>query len=498
MNEKNEFTATLGLLDSTTIVIGSMIGSGIFIVSSDMARILGSPGWLLIAWIVTGIVTVVAALSYGELASMMPRAGGQYVYLKEAYNPMMGFLYGWTLFAVIQTGTIAAVAIAFAKFTGVIFSWCSPDIWIFKIGTFCPYHLPFGIMGPYHVGLNNQNLIAIISLFILTLVNARGLKGAKTVQNIFTFAKTLSLAGLILLGIFVGKNAEAIAANFSNFWTTQWSTSPLSTPGIGLSGFALLSALGAAMVGSLFSSDAWNNITFTAGEVKDPKRTIPLSLVTGTLTVTIIYVIANITYLLVIPLHGNPDGVTSAERGMQFALQDRVGVAASSMVFGESAAVIMALLIMISTFGCNNGLILAGARVYYAMAKDKLFFPGAASLNKFNVPQKGLFIQATWASVLCLTGTYNDMLDYVIFAVMMFYILTIGAIFILRRRKPNAERPYKAFGYPILPAIYILFAIAFCVNLLLIKPQFTWPGLIIVLTGVPIYFLWLKKTKGNK
>lgn len=495
MSEKNEFTPTLSLLDSTTIVIGSMIGSGIFIVSSDMARTLGSPGWLLVAWILTGIVTMLAALSYGELAAMMPHAGGQYVYLKEAYNPMMGFLYGWTLFAVIQTGTIAAVAIAFAKFAGVIFPWCTPDMWILKIGTFGPYVMPFGKMGPYNVGLNNQNLVAIISIVILTLINLRGLKGAKTVQNIFTFAKTLALAGLILLGIFLGRNAEAISANFTNFWSTQWSTSPLSTQGIGLNGLALLSAIGVALVGSLFSSDAWNNITFTAGEVKNPKKNIPLSLAYGTLIVTLIYVAANFTYLLVLPLHGTPDGVTTLERGIQFASQDRVGVAGASMVFGDSAAIIMALLIMVSTFGCNNGLILAGARVYYAMAKDKLFFSKVASLNNHKVPHRGLYLQTLWASILCLSGTYNDMLDYVIFAVMIFYILTIGAVFILRKKRPDAERPYKAFGYPILPAAYILFAIAFSINLLFTKPQFTWPGLAIVLTGIPVYFLWAKKTK---
>ncbi len=491
MTEQREFKPTLGLLDSTTIVVGSMIGSGIFIVSADIARTVGSPGWLLIAWLLTGIFTVFAALSYGELAAMMPHAGGQYVYLREAYNPLVGFLYGWTLFTVIQTGTIAAVAIAFAKFSGVLFPFFSPTRWILHLGTFGPYTMPFGKMGPYNVGLNTQNLLAILSIGILTWNNTRGIQRAKVVQNLFTLAKTIALVGLIGLGIFMGANSQAIAANFSNLWNASWTTVKDGVTNITpLTGVALMSALGAAMVGSLFSSDAWNNITFTAGEVKEPKRNIPLSLFYGTLIVTVIYIFANVVYLLALPVIGNPNGESVIERGIQFATQDRVGVATANIIFGEAGAIIMAVLIMISTFGCNNGLILAGARVYYAMAKDQLFFKNVGMLNEKQVPSSGLIWQGIWASMLCLTGTYGDMLDYVIFAVMIFYILTIAGIFILRKKKPDTDRPYKAFGYPFVPIVYIIFAVLFCINLLVVKPQFTWPGLFIVMLGIPVYWLW--------
>jgi APA family basic amino acid/polyamine antiporter len=492
--EKHEFKRALNLLDSTTIVIGSMIGSGIFIVSADIARTIGSPGWLLVAWVLTGVITLIAALSYGELAAMMPHAGGQYVYLRESYGSLIGFLYGWTLFLVIQSGTIAAVAIAFSRFTGVFLPWFSPDNWILKIGTFGPYHMPFGSMGPYNVGLHTQNLLAIASICLLTWVNTRGIHEGKIVQNIFTFTKTAALLGLILIGFIIGKNADAVAANFSNFWNatfTQIENGQLSVRP--LMNMALYSTLGAAMVGSLFSADAWNNITFTAGEVINPKRNIPLSLALGTAIVSVLYILANIVYLNVLPLHGSPDGATVAERGIQFASSDRVGTAAAQAIFGDGAAFVMAGLIMVSTFGCNNGLILAGARVYYAMAKDRLFFKNVGELNVHSVPSRGLVTQGIWASVLCLSGTYSDLLDYVVFAVLIFYVLTIAGLFILRKKRPDAERPYKAFGYPVIPALYIIIASLICIDLLFVRPNYTWPGLIIVLLGIPVYLLWHKE-----
>jgi APA family basic amino acid/polyamine antiporter len=489
--EKHEFKRALNLLDSTTIVIGSMIGSGIFIVSADIARTIGSPGWLLVAWVLTGVITLIAALSYGELAAMMPLAGGQYVYLRKSYGPLIGFLYGWTLFLVIQSGTIAAVAIAFSRFTGVFLPWFSPANWILKIGTFGPYHMPFGSMGPYNVGLHTQNLLAIGSICLLTWINTRGIHEGKIVQNIFTFTKTAALLGLILIGFILGKNAEAVAANFSNFWIatfTQIENGQLNVRP--LMNMALYSTLGAAMVGSLFSADAWNNITFTAGEVINPKRNIPLSLALGTGIVSVLYILANIVYLNVLPLHGSPTGATVAERGIQFASSDRVGTAAAQAIFGDGAAFVMAGLIMVSTFGCNNGLILAGARVYYAMAKDRLFFKNVGELNMHSVPSRGLVTQGIWASALCLSGTYSDLLDYVVFAVLIFYVLTIAGLFILRKKRPDAERPYKAFGYPVIPALYIIIASLICVDLLFVRPNYTWPGLIIVLLGIPVYWLW--------
>jgi basic amino acid/polyamine antiporter, APA family len=458
------------------IVIGSMIGSGIFIVSADIARTVGSPGYLLLVWIITGFVTIVAALSYGELAGMMPHAGGQYVYLREAYNPLIGFLYGWTVFLVIQTGTIAAVAVAFAKFTGVVIPWFSET------------HILFGIAGR---NISAAQILAIASIALLTFVNARGLRQGKIVQDIFTITKTAALFGLIVLGFLIGKNSVAIAANFNGFWNASWTHIEagkiISFESI--SGPAILTALGAAMVGSLFSSDAWNNITFTAGEVVNPKKTIPLSLVLGTGIVTILYVLANFSYLLVLPLTGNPDGSTVVDRGIQFAISDRVGTAAASVIFGEPAALIMALLIMVSTFGCNNGLILAGARVYYAMAKDNLFFKGIGTLNRNSVPGRALLFQGVWSSLLCLSGTYGDLLDYVMFVVILFYILTIAGIFVLRKKQPDTERPYKAFGYPWVPALYILIALAIAVDLFVVKP-YTRYGLLIVLSGFPVYYLW--------
>jgi len=466
------------------IVIGSMIGSGIFIVSADIARTVGSPGYLLLVWLITGIVTVIAALSYGELAGIMPHVGGQYAYLREAYNPLVGFLYGWTLFLVIQTGTIAAVAVAFAKFTAVVVPWFGDTNILATI---------FGLK------ISAAQVLAIATIMLLTYINTRGLREGKIVQNIFTIAKTLALVGLILLGIIVGKNAAAISANFSEFWRATWIHLESGKMVVieSLSGFMLAAAIGVAMVGSLFSSDAWNNITFTAGEVENPKRNIPLSLFLGTLTVSILYLLANFSYIFILPVLGNPAGSDVVTRGIQFATDDRVATAAMAMIFGAPAAIIMAILIMISTFGCNNGLILAGARVYYAMSKDNVFFKSAGKLNGKSVPGAALVVQGIWASILCLSGTYSNLLDYVVFAVLIFYILTIAGIFILRKKRPDAERPYKAFGYPAIPALYILAAAAISIDLLVFKPQYTWPGVIIVLLGIPVYSIWKKFGKEN-
>jgi APA family basic amino acid/polyamine antiporter len=492
-----KFVRGLGLLDSTMLVAGSMIGSGIFIVSADIARLVGSPGWLLIVWAITGVLTIVGALTYGELAAMMPRAGGQYVYLREAYSPLWGFLYGWTLFLVIQTGTIAAVAVAFARFLGVLTDTVSPTHWI----------IPPVMLSPrYAVSLSTQQLVAILIIIFLTLVNTRGLELGKLIQNVFTSAKTLSLIALIALGILVGRNTEALHGNFSDFWTpgsVSAITSDLPFVGaVSATGGALglLIAICVAQVGSLFSSDAWNNITFTAGEVRDPQRNIPLSLLFGTVLVITLYLLANVAYLCVLPLNT-----------IQHASDDRVGTAAMQVMFGNAGAGIMAVAIMISTFGCCNGLILAGARVYYAMAHDGLFFKATARLNSKHVPAVALLLQGAWTSLLVLPRTrnldarngavsygnlYSNLLDYIIFAALIFYVLTIAAVFVLRRTRPEAERPYKAFGYPILPALYMAGATVIMIVLLAYRVQTTWPGLVIVLTGVPIYFLW--KSFGKK
>ncbi len=479
-----EFKHGLGLLDSTMIVIGSMIGSGIFIVSADIARTVGSPGMLLLVWLITGLITVTGALSYGELAGMMPHAGGQYVYLREAYNPLVGFLYGWTSFLVIQTGTIAAVAVAFARFTAVIVPGLSEQNILFVV---------FGLR------ISAAQILAISSVAVLTFINARGLREGKIVQNVFTTAKTAALIGLILLGIIVGRNAHAIEANLSNFWSASWThvADGRIVSVESLTGLMILAAIATSMVGSLFSSDAWNNITFTAGEVINPKRNIPLSLALGTGIVTVLYLLANVAYIVILPVAGTPGAMDLMGRGIQFASSDRVGTAAATMIFGEPAAVIMAVLIMVSTFGCNNGLILAGARVYYAMAKDGLFFKKVGSLSTRSVPTTALVVQGVWASLLCLSGTYGDLLDYVIFAVLVFYVLTVIGIFILRKKRPDAERPYKAFGYPIVPGLYVLCASAIAMDLLIFKTKYSGSGLIIVLLGIPVYFLW-KTFSGSK
>ncbi|HJQ26237.1 MAG TPA: amino acid permease [Blastocatellia bacterium] len=478
------FIRGLGLLDSTMIVAGSMIGSGIFIVSADMARQVGSPGWLLVAWVITGLLTVMAALSYGELAAMMPKAGGQYVYLREAFSPLWGFLYGWTLFLVIQTGTIAAVAVGFGRYLGVLVPWVSESHYLIK---------PIAIGSRYAVSLSTAQLIGVLLIALLTWMNTRGLKLGKLVQNVFTVTKTGALVALILLGLVVGYNATAAHANFGDFWAVRGNLQDVG--GItAATAFGLFVALCVTQTNSLFSADAWNNITFTAGEVKDPRRNIPLSLAFGTFLVIGLYLLANVAYLVTLPF-----------TAIQTVPSDRVASATAGVIFGSAGATIMAVAIMISTFGCNNGLILAGARAYWAMARDGLFFKSSGELNAHHVPAWGLVIQGIWAAVLVLprtiTGTgadgqptygnlYGDLLTYVISAALIFYILTILGVFVLRVKRPEAERPYKAFGYPVLPALYIIGASVILVVLFIYQTATTWPGLAIIATGVPVYFLW--------
>jgi basic amino acid/polyamine antiporter, APA family len=488
-NPKNELVKGLGLFDSTMLVVGSMIGSGIFIVSQDISHQVQSPALLLIVWLAAGTMTLIGALSYGELAAAMPHAGGQYVYLRESLGPIWGFLYGWTLLLVIQTATIGAVAIAFAKFTAVIVPWFSPSAWILKIGTFGPWQLWFGSLGPYNVGLNRQNLLAILSIVLLTWVNMQGLAFGKIVQNVFTVAKACSLAALAILGL--GFATPAGQANFAEFWrNAALSLRHPYPPDNPTWMVGTLTLIGVAMVGSLFSMDAWNNITFTAGEVKRPGRDLPLSLILGTGLVIALYMMANIAYLRVLPVTGDPHGATALARGIEYAADGRVATAVLEVIFGPVGAILMATAILISTFGCNNGLILSGARVYYAMAKDGLFFRSAGSVNEHHAPAVALIVQAIWAAVLCLSGTYGQLLDFLIFAVMIFYILTMVGLFALRWKRPDMPRPYRALGYPVLPALYIVMAVFVEVQLLRYKPQYTWPGLIIVLLGLPVYFFW--------
>jgi APA family basic amino acid/polyamine antiporter len=489
-----EFVKGLGLTSSTMLVMGSMIGSGIFLVSAEISREVGSPALLIGAWLITGFLTITAALSYGELAAMMPHAGGQYIYLREALGPLWGFLYGWTLFLVIQTGTIAAVGVAFGKFFGVFFPWISSTHWLLHLFKVPP--IPIGhsiVVGNMDVGINTQNLMAIIMVIALSVINIFGVKTGALIQNIFTFAKVAGLLGLVIVGLFIGRNAAALAANFgANFWQGVKALHPIQ---VGAGGplvlVSTLTILAVAQVGSLFSADAWNNVTFTAGEVINPKRNLPLSLTLGTGVVIALYIACNVIYLNVLPLHGSPDGATILQRGIQHATEDRVATAALTQMFGSIGGYLMAAAIMISSFGCNNGLILSGARVYYAMAKDGLFFRGAAKLHPtYKTPVVSLMVQMIWICILCVSGSYGQLLDYVVFAVLVFYILTIAGLFVLRFKLPNAERPYRAIGYPVLPAIYIVMAIFIDVVLLLYKPQYTWPGLIIVLLGIPVYYAW--------
>ena len=482
-----ELVKGLGLTSATTLVMGSMIGSGIFIVSADIARLVDSPGLLIMAWLITGFMTVTGALAYGELAAMMPKAGGQYVYLRESLGPLWGFLYGWTMFLVIQTGTIAAVGMAFGKFLGVFLPSVSSTHWILHLWKAPPIHVGPMVLGNMDVGLNTQNLVAIFIVLALTLVNVLGIKTGALIQNVFTFAKTAALLALVIAGALLFRNPAAVAANFTNFWRLGPAHADL---GISSPLLMIITLLGVAQVGSLFAADAWNNVTFTAGEVQNPKRNLPLSLAVGTGAVILLYILANFAYLNLLPLRGDPQGTTVIARGIQYATEDRVATAAMISIFGAAGGGLMALAILISTFGCNNGLILAGARIYYAMAKDGLFFRQSAHVHpKFRTPVNALVLQAAWTCVLCLSGSYGQLLDYTIFAVMVFYILTIIGLFVLRRTQPSAERPYRAFGYPVLPAMYAVMATFIEIVLLRYKPQYTWPGLIIVLLGIPVYFL---------
>ena len=489
-DEQSELVKGLGLFDSTMIVAGSMIGSGIFIVSADIAHQVQSPALLLIVWIVTGVMTLIGGLSYGELAAAMPRAGGQYVYLREALGPIWGFLFGWTMLLVIQTATIAAVGIAFAKFTAVMIPWFSASAWIWKLGTFGPWHLWFGVLGPYNVGLNHQNLLAILSIVLITWINTRGLRLGSLVQNIFTVTKIGTLAGLVLLGFWFS-TSQAQTVNFTNFWRNAGlGIMHPYPPGDRAWMIGTITLVGVAMVGALFSADAWNNITFIAAEVKNPSRNLPLGLALGTGIVITLYTLANVAYLKVLPISGDPHGATAIARGIEFAADGRVATAAAEVIFGSKAAIVMAVAILISGFGCNNGLILSGARIYYAMAKDRLFFASVGKVNRHHAPSAALVVQCIWASVLCLSGTYSQLLDFLIFAVLIFYILTLSGLFLLRWRRPDMERPYRAFGYPFLPALYLVMAVFIEIQLLRYKPQYTWPGLIIVMLGVPVYFVW--------
>ena len=478
-----EFVRAMTLTDATMLVAGSMIGSGIFIVSASIARAVESPMWLLIIWGLTGLITLLGALAYGELAAMYPRAGGQYVFLRESMGPLMGFLYGWTLFLVIHTGTIAAVAVAFGRFAGVLWPSISPDRYSwFPQADVCIRALGCSDSATaIQIGLTPQRLVGLATVWFLTWVNLRGVREGKLVQTTLTIVKTGALAILIILGFTIGRNSSALAANFG----AAFAAGPSITG-------AFVLAAGAAMVGSLFSSDAWNNVTFAAAEVQNPRRNLPLALVFGTGLVSLLYILANVSYLQVLPLQGAADGATVLARGIAHATQDRVATAAVEQMFGASGATFMAIAILISTFGCNNGLILSGARVYFAMARDRLFFLRAGTLNAKAVPSFALIVQSVWVSLLCLTGTYGQLLDYVIFAALLFYVLTTIGLFILRNKHPEIERPYRAVGYPLLPALYVLLAGSVAIILLLAPQTRTqaFSGLVIVLIGIPVYALW--------
>jgi basic amino acid/polyamine antiporter, APA family len=499
-HQDTELVKGLGLTSSTMLVMGSMIGSGIFIVSAEIAREVDSPALLIGAWAVAGFMTIVAALSYGELAAMMPRAGGQYVYLREALGPLWGFLYGWTLFLVIQTGTIAAVGVAFGKFLGVFFPSISSAHWILHLWKVPPIPIGPMVLGNMDVGINTQNLAAILLVIFLSVVNIFGLKTGALIQNIFTAAKVAALLGLAFFGLALGRNAQAMAANFSGHFWHNAGLSAQHAVQVGVGGpivmVGTLTILAVAQVGSLFSADAWNNVTFTAGEVKNPSRNLPLSLALGTGIVIALYIACNFIYLMALPLDGTMGATTVLGRGIKYAAEDRVGTAVMTQMFGAAGGWLMATAILISSFGCNNGLILSGARVYYAMAKDGLFFRAVSKLHPTHkTPAVSLMVQMVWTCVLCVSGSYGQLLDYIIFAVLVFYVLTIVGLFVLRRTHPDAERPYKAVGYPVLPAIYIVMALFIDVVLLRYKPQYTWPGLIVVLLGIPVYYAWSRGAK---
>lgn len=472
----SEFIRGIGPLAAISLVVGSMIGSGIFIVSADIGRQVSpwGPGALLLVWVITGAMTVTGALAYAELAAMMPKAGGQYVFLREGLSPAAGFLYGWTLFTVIQTGTIAAVAVAFARFLGVLVPSIGPDVFL-PLGRL---RLP-GAADAIQLGLSDQRVVAMAMIAVLTALNIRGVRLGAAIQTVFSVAKVGALAALVLFGLTLFRQPDVVAANFSNFWGTgDWS-------------LAVLPVVGAAMVGSLFSSDAWNNVTFAAAEVRNPTRNLPRALAIGTGVVSALYILANVAYLNILPFYGDPNGSDVLARGLQYAAQDRVGTAAVEVALGAGAAAIMAVAILLSTFGCNNGLILAGPRVYYAMARDQLFFARAGVLHPiYRTPVFGLIAQAFWAMVLCISGTYGQLLDYVIFAALVFYFLTTLALFRLRRTRPDLHRPVRAFGYPVLPALYMATVAGLLVVLLIYRPLYTWPGLLIVAAGIPVYLIW--------
>ena len=497
-SQKPGLVASLGLFSATAIVVGSMIGSGIFIVPADISRGVGSPALLIGAWLVTAVMTLIGALSYGELAAMMPGAGGQYIYLREALGRIWGFLFGWTLFLVIQTGTIAAVAVAFGKFLGVFFPSVSTTNWIWHIGHVPAWHVGPMVLGNMDIGLSTANLAGIVVILLLAVINVFGVKLGALVQNVFTTAKTVALLGLVILGVMFGRNAAAIRANFgANFWHgASWHTLHPLQVGVGgpMTMVGMLTILAVVQTGSLFSADAWNNVTYTAGEVKNPRRNLPLSLVLGTVLVLGLYILANFVYMLGLPLHGDPHGATIAARGIQYASEDRVATAALQQIFSRGGAYLMAGAILVSTFGCANGLTLAGARVYYSMSRDGLFFKAAGKLHpRWHTPVAALIVQALWTCVLCISGSYGQLLDYIICTELVFYILTILCLFVLRATRPDAERPYRAIGYPVLPAIYILMAAWICIVLLRYKPQYTWPGLVIVLLGIPVFAVWSRK-----
>ncbi len=477
------FKPTFGLLDATMIVAGSMIGSGIFIVSTEMTAYVGSSGWMILAWVITGFLTLTAAISYGELSAMFPRAGGQYVYLREAFNPLTGFLYGWSSFAVIQTGTIAAVGVAFSKFAAYLFPALGPDNMLIDFGITDPGNL---LVEAGFTGISAAQLVAILMVIFLTYINTKGVKGGKIIQTGFTLAKLVSLFGLTIFGLMLASDADIWNANWSDAWTMrQW----IPEAGGGgswreVTAMLVVPLFASALVGSIFSSDAWNNVTFIAGEIRRPERNIGLSLFLGTLIVTLIYVATNLMYLSVLDLQE----IATAKDG-------RVSLAASLKIFGSAGTIVIALMIMVSTFGCNNGLILAGARVYYTMAKDGLFFKKTATLNKHGVPEFALWIQCIWTALLCLSGTYSQLLTYVVFVVLIFYVLTLLGIFRLRAKRPDLPRPYKAFGYPFLPILYCVMGLLICASLFYFQPKQTWPGAVIVLLGIPIYYI---AVAGNK
>jgi APA family basic amino acid/polyamine antiporter len=475
--QQGQFQRAITLFDAIMIVTGSMIGSGIFIVSADIARQVGSAGWLLVVWLLTGVITLAGAVSYGELASMFPKVGGQYVYLREAFGRLTAFLYGWTLFLVIQTGVIAAVAVAFAKFTGVLVPWFSVKNVLFNIGPFA---------------FSSVQLLAIILIIAITGLNAQGVRTGKLIQNVLGSTKLIALALLIIGGITLGLNAEAVQANFADMWTAVRYPAPgVAAAPLPLDMTGLVIAIGMAMTGSLFSSDSWNNIGFAGEEIVNPERTLVRSMAIGTAIVTALYILVNVVYLLALPLVGSPEATTLAGRGIQYATDDRVATAVAEHVLGPAGAVVMAVLIMLSTFGANNGIILSGARAYYAMAKDGLFFSGLARLNAAGVPARALWVQCLWACLLCLSGSYGQLLNYVMFSVILFYVITIIGIFVLRRTRPEAPRPYRAWGYPVVPGIYVLLASTFCIILLLAPDtaEYSRYGLLLVALGIPVYFL---------